>query len=162
MVVLTQFRHPGKNGPVGLHIGDLNVQQYFPRDVSTVELELDHLSIVCQLDPSFWEGQPEIRDFRLSSWLEAKRNSGKLGANPTPIAMIPSGEHSFRVQIMSVEESDKARAENAGLFVTSQTPAAVEAIVPSMNRRKFDAGRAPERRVGRLKRNERPSSSTNN
>jgi len=136
------------------------VQQYFPRDVPQVELELDHLSIVCELEPSFWEGRPEICDFRLSSWLVAKRNSGKLAAEPAPVAMIPSGEHSFRIQMISVEELDQAQTTTTS--VVAAAPKSLAAVVPSMNRRRFDVGNTPERRrVARLKSDERPSSSAN-
>jgi len=43
MVVRTQDRRPGHSGAVGLHIGTLNAQQYFARDLQHIELELDHL-----------------------------------------------------------------------------------------------------------------------
>jgi hypothetical protein len=84
-------------GMTGLHIGDGNVQQLFPPNVPTVELELDHLSIVCTLGPEFWDGEPEIHDERLVSWLESKRMNGKLASVPAPLAMIPAGEHAFRL-----------------------------------------------------------------
>jgi hypothetical protein len=81
----------------GLHVGNGNVQRLFPPDVPVVELELDHLRIVCTLKPEFWEGDPEIHDERLISWLESKRMNGKLASKPAPVAMIPSGDHSFRL-----------------------------------------------------------------
>lgn len=81
----------------GLHVGDGNVQRLFPPDVPIVELELDHLRIVCTLKPEFWDGEPEIRDERLVAWLESKQRNGKLSSNPAPVAMIPSGEHAFRL-----------------------------------------------------------------
>jgi hypothetical protein len=88
----------GRLGVTGLHVGDGNVQRLFPPDVPIVELELDHLRIVCTLGPEFWTGQPEIHDERLDSWLESKRINGKLAASPSPVAMIPAGEHAFRLQ----------------------------------------------------------------
>jgi len=87
----------GRLGMTGLHVGDGNVQQFFPPDVPIVELELDHLRIVCTLEPEFWEGNPEIHDERLISWLESKRVNGKLASKPAPLAMIPAGEHAFRL-----------------------------------------------------------------
>jgi hypothetical protein len=81
----------------GLHVGDGNVQQLFPPDIPVVELELDHLRIVCTLEPGFWEGKPEIHDERLISWLESKEMTGKLAPRPAPLAMIPAGEHAFRL-----------------------------------------------------------------
>jgi hypothetical protein len=162
MVVHTQNRHPGHAGMVGLHIGEINVRQYFPLDVETVELELDHLCIVCPLEPSFWQGQPEIHDSRLSSWLESKRSTGKLSAQPAPVALIPSGEHSFRLQLLARDESDHALTNPLNGVVTAQMPSSLAAIVPSLNKRKYDAGHSPDRRrVGRLKSDERSSSSAN-
>jgi hypothetical protein len=91
-------------GMTGLHIGDGNVQQLFPSNVPTVELELDHLRIVCTLGPEFWEGEPEIHDERLVSWLESKRMNGKLASVPAPLAMIPAGEHAFRLMPIQHKE----------------------------------------------------------
>jgi hypothetical protein len=93
-----------RQGMTGLHVGNGNVQQLFPPDVPSVELQLDHLQIVCTLQPEFWQGQPEIHDERLNSWLEAKRMNGKLAAGPAPLAMIPSGDHVFRLQPIPREE----------------------------------------------------------
>ena len=88
----------------GLHIGDGNVQRLFPPDVPAVELELDHLRIVCTLEPEFWAGEPEIHDERLVSWLESKRMNGKLAARPAPLVMIPAGENAFRLQPIEPKE----------------------------------------------------------
>jgi hypothetical protein len=87
----------GRLGMTGLHVGDGNVQRLFPPDVPIVELELDHLRIVCTLSPEFWDGKPEIRDERLVAWLESKQRNGKLASKPAPVVMIPSGEHAFRL-----------------------------------------------------------------
>ncbi|MFC5861636.1 hypothetical protein ACFPT7_04980 [Acidicapsa dinghuensis] len=81
----------------GLHVGDGNVQRFFPPEVPVVELELDHLRIVCNLKPEFWAGEPEIDDERLVCWLESKRMSGKLASKPAPLALMPAGEHAFRL-----------------------------------------------------------------
>jgi len=88
----------------GLHVGDTNVQALFPPDVSYVELELDHLRIVCNLQPEFWDGDSEIHDERLVSWLESKRMNGKLAEKPAPMAMIPAGDHAFRLQPLRAHE----------------------------------------------------------
>ena len=158
MVVETQDRHTGHAGVVGLHIGALNVQQYFPRDVEMVELELDHLRIVCPLEPSFWQDRPEIHDHRLSSWLEAKRNSGKLGLQAAPVALIPSGEHAFRLQIITREEVDYSLTgpPATAYFSPTVSPTAL------LERRRHTSPVKPDRRrVAKLKVNERPSPATN-
>jgi hypothetical protein len=88
----------------GLHVGDGNVLRLFPPGVSHVELELDHLRIVCNLAPEFWAGEAEIHDDRLVCWLESKRMTGKLSPTPAPLAMIPAGEHAFRLQPLQQSE----------------------------------------------------------
>jgi hypothetical protein len=158
MVVKTQDSRPGHRGAMGLHVGAENVEQYFPPHVSIIELELDHLQIACSLDPSFWQGHPEIHDTRLSSWLEAKRSSGKLGASEAPITMIPCGEYAFKVQI----GLDSISKDNAGHALTGPpTPAYFAPVVAAtelLDRRRRDLGRKPERRrVARLKSDDRPS-----
>ena len=95
MVVKTQS--PG-HGVTGLHVGQANVRRYFPRQISVVELQLDHLRILCGLDPDFWKGQPEIHDPRLCCWLESKNFHRPPNRTPIPLALIPAGENSFRVQ----------------------------------------------------------------
>ena len=101
MVVKTQSNG---HGATGLNIGATNVQRYFPRSVAAVELQLDHVQIACGLTPDFWQGQPEIHDPRLCSWLESKNFRGKPGEKAIPLAMIPSGGNSFRLQPIHVRQ----------------------------------------------------------
>jgi len=156
MVVKTQNRRPGHRGAMGLHVGAENVQQYFPPNVSTVELELDHLQIACSLDPSFWQGNPEIHDTRLSCWLESKRNSGKLGSHEAPVTMIPCGEFAFKVQI-GVESVPRDNADYA--LTGPPTPAYFAPVVAAtelLDRRRRDLGHKPNRRqIARLKSDDR-------
>jgi hypothetical protein len=79
----------------GLYIGLDNVRRYFPKRISTIELQLDHLRIECGLTPLFWGGKPEIHDPRLCLWLESKQSHRKVRSTPMPLAMTPSGDHSF-------------------------------------------------------------------
>lgn len=81
----------------GLHVGATNARRYFPRNVSAIELELDHLRIECGLPPDFWRGQPAIHDRRLCAWLQAKQLGSKSARTPLPLSMIPSGKNSFRI-----------------------------------------------------------------
>lgn len=78
----------------GIYVGVSNVRRYFPRQVSAIDLQLDHLRIRCGLTPEFWQGTPEIRDPRLSDWLELKRLQG-AGRDTLSLAMTPSGEDTF-------------------------------------------------------------------
>lgn len=82
----------------GVEVGAANVRRYFPREFEDIELRLDHLLILLSLPPGFWDGEPEIRDPRLSLWLESKNFNGGPGKAPLPLALIPSGKNSFRLQ----------------------------------------------------------------
>ena len=107
MVVKAQSKGRGLSG---LHVGMDNVRRYFPKNVSTIELQLDHLRIQCGLAPDFWQGQPEIFDPRLCAWLETKHMHGNSTRNPVPLAMIPSGDNSFRLQPVSASAPVRAHA----------------------------------------------------
>jgi hypothetical protein len=96
----------------GLYIGDDNVRRYFPKRVSRIELQLGHLRIECGLTPLFWKGRPEIHDPRLCLWLEAKQSQRKARRSPMSLAMIPSGDHSFALGLVSPED----RSENRNGF----------------------------------------------
>jgi hypothetical protein len=114
MVVKAQSKGRGVSG---LHVGSDNVRRYFPKNVSTIELELDHLRIQCGLAPDFWQGQPEIHDPRLCAWLETKHMHGNRGRNPVTLTMVPAGDNAFRLQtaasdmlVQSVRENNKSAA----------------------------------------------------
>lgn len=94
MVVMTQCK--GRE-VTGLHVGAANARRYFPRDISAIELQLDHLRIECGLSPEFWSDQPEIHDPRLCAWLQSKQFASDSCHSPLPLDMIPSGENSFRL-----------------------------------------------------------------
>jgi len=112
MVVKTQSKGLAV---IGLHVGSNNVRRYFPNRISVIELQLDHLQIVCRLTPDFWQDHPEIRDPRLGAWLESKNFHGRPHRAPVPLAMIPAGENSFRLQPAFVIGQRKARPEPASL-----------------------------------------------
>jgi len=148
---------------MGLHVGAENVRQHFPPHLQQVELELDHLQIACSLDPSFWHGRPEIHDTRLSSWLESKRNSGKLSAHDAPLTLVPCGKYTFKIQIGGEASASKDNADYA--LTGPPTPAYFSPVVAPatlLDRRKRNLGQVlgihpDRRRVGRLKSDERPS-----
>ncbi len=94
MVVKTQCK--GRE-VTGLHVGTSNARRFFPRNVSAIELQLDHLRIECGLTPAFWSGQPEIHDRRLCAWLQEKQSKSETSRVPLPLDMIPSGRNSFRL-----------------------------------------------------------------
>ncbi|HTB98647.1 MAG TPA: hypothetical protein VK716_16665 [Terracidiphilus sp.] len=94
MVVTT---HSKGYGVTGLDVGSGNVARYFAPGTHTIELQLDHLQIECELAPEFWQGQPEIYDPRLCAWLEAKRFCARPGHAPVSLSLIPEGNNSFRI-----------------------------------------------------------------
>jgi hypothetical protein len=79
-------------------VGVSNVRRYFPREISIIQLELDHLQIQCSLQPGFWNDEPEIFDPRLCAWLESKNFHTRPDRTPVPLVLIPSGNNSFKVQ----------------------------------------------------------------
>jgi hypothetical protein len=100
MVVTTYRKSPGITG---LLVGADNVRRYFSKRVSVIELQLDHLRIQCHLLPDFWQGEPEIYDARLCSWLEAKCLHASSSRAPVPLAMIPAGKSSFRLMPLTMD-----------------------------------------------------------
>lgn len=115
MVVKTQCK--GRE-VTGLIVGASNARRYFPRNVSAIELQLDHLRIECGLSPDFWHGQPEIHDPRLCAWLESKEFNGKSCRTPIPLDMVPSGENSFKIGPLSIR-SPKSRHAAQPVIATS-------------------------------------------
>ena len=105
MVVKTQSKG---HGVTGLNVGRDNVRRYFPKETKNIELQLGHLRIQCGLKPDFWQGQPEIYDPRLCAWLESK-NLHSPTNRTVPLAMIPDGENSFRLQPMSLGPRSHAK-----------------------------------------------------
>ena len=105
MLVETLSRTPGKTG---LHVGVENVQSFFPKSLSEIDVHLGHLQIRCALNPEFWRGRPEIFDERLSSWLESKRLHGKPNGTPIRLAMVPigTGTNIFRLRPVSQDEQE--------------------------------------------------------
>ncbi|HUA93251.1 MAG TPA: hypothetical protein VL991_11815 [Terracidiphilus sp.] len=87
---------------VGLYVGARNARRKFPKDAKDIELVLGHLHIHCALPPEFWRGQPEIRDPRLCDWLQSKIFHGRARRTPVPLAMLPSGKNSFRLQTIKL------------------------------------------------------------
>jgi hypothetical protein len=110
MVVKTQNKG---RGVTGLYVGVNNVRRYFSKDISVIELQLDHLQIQCVLKPNFWQGEPEIFDPRLCAWLESRHMHATQDRTPIPLAMIPEGKNSFRLQPLRLNGQFHARLSPA-------------------------------------------------
>jgi hypothetical protein len=109
----------------GLYVGVNNVRRYFPRNVASIDLQLDHLQIQCGLAPHFWNGQPEIHDPRLCEWLESKHYREGY-RNSVPLAMTPSGENSFILGPPAANGHSRARRSGPSAAVGSERRLRVE------------------------------------
>jgi len=107
MVVTTQYL--GRR-VAGIHIGTSNVESYFAREQTLIELQLDHLQILCRLNDQFWNEQPEILDSRLGDWLRSKHLFDKSYLTPIPVELIPLGENSFRLKALPAVAIKPAQA----------------------------------------------------
>jgi hypothetical protein len=108
MVVKTQSKG---RGITGLHVGVTNVRRYFSfsKEMSVVDLELDHLQIQCGLGPGFWQDEPEIYDPRLCAWLECKHFHARPDRTPVPLVMIPAGKNSFKLRPVRLHDEVKLK-----------------------------------------------------
>lgn len=83
----------------GLYVGPRNVRRHFPRHMKSVELQMGHLRIHCELQADFWQGRPEICDPRLSGWLESRIFHHRSSRAPVPVELIPLGKNTFRLHL---------------------------------------------------------------
>jgi hypothetical protein len=98
----------------GLYVGADNVRRYFPKHISEIELQIDHLRIECGLGPDFWQDQPEIHDPRLCVWLESKQMK-ETSRNPVSLSMIPSGKNSFVLGPAGINATSRVRRAPASM-----------------------------------------------
>lgn len=109
--MMVEVQHKGCT-ITGLKVGVNNVRRYFPKDSSSVDLQLDHLHIQCDLQPAFWQNEPQISDPRLTAWLEAKNSNVRRERKPVVMAMVPTEKRSFRLQMVSPRAHAGAAAVN--------------------------------------------------
>ena len=102
MVVTSQCRG---HKVTGILVGESNARRFFPRNITEIELQLDHLRIECGLGPNFWNDKPEISDPRLCLWLESKERNPYGRRVPTPLALIPSGGNCFIIGPAQLEDT---------------------------------------------------------
>lgn len=95
MIVRTQKK--GRS-ITGLRVGTSNVRRYFRAGAETVDLELDHLRIRCDLQASFWHDRPEICDPRLCAWLQNKFFRQEFAGAPISLEMVDAGD-SYRLTL---------------------------------------------------------------
>ena len=97
--MLVQVQQNGR-AITGLNIGVQNVRRFFPKGSSSIDLQLDHLRIQCELQPAFWQNEPQISDPRLSAWLEAKNLRKANTRRPVFISLVRADKLSFRLQMV--------------------------------------------------------------
>jgi hypothetical protein len=90
-----------------------NVRRYFPKNISSIELQLGHFQIQCGLRPDFWQGAPDIFDPRLCSWLESHHLRAKPDRPDIPLAMIPEGKNFFRLELVCRNKPARAKLRRA-------------------------------------------------
>ncbi len=98
----------------GLLVGAKNVRRYFPKKVSIIELQLDHLQIQCGLGPEFWKDEPEIHDPRLCDWLDFKVFHGVRGQTSNLLAMTRSGKNTFKLRPTGLDGALRLEREIGG------------------------------------------------
>ena len=78
------------NGPsiTGIRFNLADVRRHFPRNLESVEIELNDLHIRCELHARFWLDQPEITDPRLCSWIEEQLFELNLRGASVPLQMV--------------------------------------------------------------------------
>lgn len=101
--MVVQIQRSGRS-VTGLHIGSGNVRRYFPKGRQSVDLDLGHLLICCQLPPDFWLNEPSISDPRLSLWLEAREPEGKT--RRMQMSLVPVEGESFRLEFTDTQTAD--------------------------------------------------------
>lgn len=111
MIVQMQ-RH--NSGVTDLKIGARNALRFFRRNLSRVELHLDHLQIECDLKPGSWKDEILISDPRLSAWLEQKHRFRGQSGGVSVFEMTPVEERKFRLHLVSVTTVKREAARAAG------------------------------------------------
>jgi hypothetical protein len=98
----------------GIRIETSDARRYFPSGSKSVELELGHLRIQCELQARFWFDRPEISDARLCRWLEEQLFELNLPGASVPLEMVRSG-NVYRLRLHPTRQ--QARRLGFGLSV---------------------------------------------
>lgn len=111
MIVQMQRRD---SGVTELKIGTRNAHRFFPKNLSRVELHLDHLQIECDLKPGAWKNELLISDPRLSAWLEQKHRFRERSGGVSVFVMTPVEERAYRLHLESVTTVKREAAHASG------------------------------------------------
>ena len=91
---------------MGIQVGKENARQFFAADLRQIHLEIEHLRICCELQPSFWRERPCICDSRLSEWLNAKNRHRPADGAEMTLTLTPVQRDLFRLRVVTESESD--------------------------------------------------------
>ena len=86
----------------GIQIPVSDAHRLFPGGLQSIDLQLDHLRIRCDLLDKFWLDEMEISDPRLAAWLQEKFYWQKDRKNLESIEMVEDGD-SYRLQLLHSE-----------------------------------------------------------
>jgi hypothetical protein len=98
---------------VGIRIGMAEARRFFGRGLHSIDLELDHLRINCDVRANSRLHRAEISDPRLTAWLEEKFYWRKLPSIPLSVELVKKGE-SYSLQL---RPSDHETKQSFGLTV---------------------------------------------
>ena len=103
--MLVTIRNSG-HSIAGIRIGSSDACHFFPSALKSIDIELDHLRIQCDLHTDVWHGR-EISDPRLAAWLEEKFYWRKQPTAPLRLEMVKTGG-SYRLQLRPSDRETKA------------------------------------------------------
>ena len=95
-------------------MGMSDARSFFPPGLKSLDLELDHLRIRCNLRADKWLDRAEISDPRLTAWLNEKYYWQKLPRTLVSVELVKSGNYSYRLQLIP---SPQTRKPGFGLIV---------------------------------------------
>jgi hypothetical protein len=84
----------------GIRVGSVNRDQFFERDWTEIEVEVDGTFYPFALRESFWRDCPEFRDRDsrvIRNWLERHHSLDWPTGNPPQVKLLPLGGNRFRL-----------------------------------------------------------------
>jgi hypothetical protein len=89
----------------GIRMGMSDARRFFPQGLRSVDLELDHLRIQCDVRATESLDRAEISDPRLTAWLNEKLYWQKLPRTPVSAELVKSGKCAYRLKLTPSSET---------------------------------------------------------
>jgi hypothetical protein len=86
-----------KGGLLGVRVGVENRQQYFNKDWTSVQIELDGQIGSFRLTSGFWRHCPEIRGKEIQEWMLKRGLAPWPHGKPPQLELTPLGGSRFRL-----------------------------------------------------------------